>query len=398
MSIHGEGLFQQGLTVTAVCTSCHTSHDILPHTDPTSSIHRDNVAKTCTQCHGQIEQVHRKVIEGRLWEEEPHKIPACVDCHSPHKIRRVFYAAGMANEDCLTCHRKPDLTMERDGETISLYVDEDGFSTTAHAKAACAQCHTEVTTSRERACETIEIEVDCSICHAEPVAEYETGMHGTLHAEGDPDAPYCLDCHDKHDTQPKTVPTSPTFPRNVPALCAQCHRAGEQAAVRIETEVADIVESYVDSIHGKGLLQSGLVVTATCSNCHSPHRELPPDDERSTIQPRQRRRHLRHMPPRHRGDLQDQHPLAPEGGEERKRRELPTCEDCHTSHTISRHDLPDFRFAMMDQCGAATRKRPRPSSTPSTARSRGSDPPARPSATTATAPTTSCRPRTPTRR
>jgi hypothetical protein len=28
MSIHGEGLFRQGLTVTAVCTSCHTSHDI----------------------------------------------------------------------------------------------------------------------------------------------------------------------------------------------------------------------------------------------------------------------------------------------------------------------------------------------------------------------------------
>ncbi len=34
LSIHGEGLFKKGLTVTAVCTSCHTSHDILEHTDP----------------------------------------------------------------------------------------------------------------------------------------------------------------------------------------------------------------------------------------------------------------------------------------------------------------------------------------------------------------------------
>ncbi len=50
LSIHGEGLFRQGLTVTAVCTSCHNSHLILPHTDPRSSIHRDNVAATCTQC------------------------------------------------------------------------------------------------------------------------------------------------------------------------------------------------------------------------------------------------------------------------------------------------------------------------------------------------------------
>ena len=36
----------QGLTVTAVCTSCHTSHLILPHTDERSSIHVDNVAAT----------------------------------------------------------------------------------------------------------------------------------------------------------------------------------------------------------------------------------------------------------------------------------------------------------------------------------------------------------------
>ena len=33
-SIHGEGLFRRGLVVTAVCTSCHTAHFILPHTDP----------------------------------------------------------------------------------------------------------------------------------------------------------------------------------------------------------------------------------------------------------------------------------------------------------------------------------------------------------------------------
>ncbi len=65
MSIHGEGLFRQGLIVTAVCTSCHTAHDILSHTDTRSSIHVNNVAETCASCHVQIERVHRKVIEGR---------------------------------------------------------------------------------------------------------------------------------------------------------------------------------------------------------------------------------------------------------------------------------------------------------------------------------------------
>ncbi len=66
-SIHGDGLFRRGLIVSAVCTDCHFSHNILPHENPESSINRDNIAKTCTQCHAQIERVHVKVINGELW-------------------------------------------------------------------------------------------------------------------------------------------------------------------------------------------------------------------------------------------------------------------------------------------------------------------------------------------
>ncbi|MBF0491023.1 MAG: hypothetical protein HQL15_10535, partial [Candidatus Omnitrophica bacterium] len=39
-SIHGEGLLKKGLSVTATCSSCHLAHQILPHTDPRSSIAR----------------------------------------------------------------------------------------------------------------------------------------------------------------------------------------------------------------------------------------------------------------------------------------------------------------------------------------------------------------------
>jgi len=353
LSIHGEGLFKKGLTVTAVCTSCHTSHNILPHTDPRSSIHVRNVAKTCSQCHGRIEDVHRQVIEGRLWEEEPHKIPACVDCHSPHKIRKVFYPAGMANKDCLRCHADTELTTERDGKTISLYVDEEAYNLSTHSGTACAQCHTDVQLSRKRPCETIDSKVDCGICHAGPVQEYGSSVHGTLHAAGDPDAPYCTDCHSYHATQSKDFPSSPTFARNVPLLCARCHRAGEKAAVRIEADVTDIVQSYIDSIHGRGLIESGLVVTATCADCHSPHHELPPADPQSTV---------------NRSNIADTCGTCHHGieetfltsihatGEAKNGHILPTCEDCHTSHTIGRTDLPGFRTAMMEQCGRCHEK------------------------------------------
>ncbi len=351
-SIHGEGLYGKGLSVTAVCTSCHTSHLILPHTDPRSSINRKNITKTCTQCHARIEEVHRKVVEGKLWETEPGKIPACVDCHSPHKIRRVFYDAGMANKDCLRCHGDPQLTMQRDGETISLFVDQDKYAASAHAEKACAQCHTEVTASHARPCETIKSKVDCSICHAEPVQQYNSGVHGRLHAEGDPDAPVCLDCHEKHDTHRHRNPASPTFARNVPDLCGRCHRTGQKAAVRINDEFPP-VESYHESIHGKGLEESGLVVTATCVSCHTAHHELPPDDPASSVN---RENIAGTCGTCHHGIEEQFRKSIHATGEPTPEHQLPTCDDCHSSHRISRVDKADFRFVMMDQCGRCHEK------------------------------------------
>jgi len=350
LSIHGEGLFKKGLSVTAVCTSCHTSHDILPHTDPASTIHPDNVATTCTACHAQIETVHRKVIEGRLWEEEPNLIPACVDCHSPHKARRVFYPAGMSNKDCMTCHARQDLSMTRDGEQVPLYVDEIEYGLSMHSETACAQCHADATVSLTRPCETITQKVDCSVCHADQVQQYEGSTHGVLHAGGDEDAPTCMDCHADHATQGRGEDTSPTFPRNVPELCSSCHREGGQAAERIHADVDDIAGSYDMSIHGQGLTESGLLVTATCVSCHTAHGELPPDDPGSTV---------------HTDNIADTCGECHHGIEEAFKRgvhwrengdvdpdvELPACNDCHTSHTISRTDREDFRLVMMDQCG-----------------------------------------------
>jgi cytochrome b subunit of formate dehydrogenase len=349
LSIHGVGLFQKGLSVTAVCTSCHTSHDILEHTDPLSSIHRENVARTCTRCHSRIEEVHVKVIEGKLWEHEPHKIPSCVECHQPHKIRpRPLEARGAANADCLGCHSDPTMTMERNDEVISLYIDEAAYSLGMHSGTACAQCHVDVALAQERPCESDIGPVDCSICHAEPVQNYQRSNHGVLAATGDPDAPRCLDCHEKHATEDHRLPTSPTYPRNVPELCAKCHRQGEAAAARIDSEVDDIVGSYVMSIHGKGLLEAGLVVSATCTNCHTAHLELPKDDPDSTVNS---------------ANVSETCGTCHHGIEETFRtsihwpgnadtdRELPTCESCHASHTISRTDATGFRIAMMNQCG-----------------------------------------------
>ena len=353
-SIHGEGLFKKGLTVTAVCSSCHSAHLVLPHEDARSSTNRANIAKTCTRCHARIEVVHQKVVNGKLWEKEPHKVPSCTDCHTSHKIRRSAFAQGMATKDCLLCHGKPELAMTRGGKRISLFVDDQQYAASTHARVACAQCHVEVRASLRRACEAIKSRVDCSSCHAAVVDVYWTSIHGKLYAKGDADAPGCLDCHDKHATKSKRWPNSPTFARAVPDLCGRCHRAGEKAARRIHTQGPDIVKSYRESIHGVGLLEAGLVVTATCADCHTAHGELPPNDPASTVS---RERLIETCSKCHQriGDVfRSSIHGAPSARSQGKK--LPICEDCHTSHQISRTDVADFRMLMMRQCGNCHRK------------------------------------------
>jgi len=347
-SIHGIGLFRQGLTVTAVCIDCHTAHNVLPHTDPNSSIYRDNIPKTCQKCHGRIEQVHKKVIQGELWEKEPNKIPVCVDCHAPHEIRRVLYEEGMADEDCMKCHGRKDLTGTKDGRVVSMYVDIDEMKGSVHRQQSCAQCHTGATPSHTRPCATVAEKVDCSICHSEVVVQYVTSTHGNLYDRGDPDAPYCTDCHGGHDMLGRRDPNSRTYPTKVPDLCGDCHRSGGKAAIRYKGELTDIVDNYSMSIHGKGLLQSGLVVTAMCTDCHTPHHVLPASDSTSSVN----RANIPETCAECHHGIYDQYVTSIHSDKMNDTEKLlPTCSDCHQSHTIIRADMDEFRTEIIDQCG-----------------------------------------------
>ncbi|NOY82012.1 MAG: hypothetical protein GXP31_13530 [Kiritimatiellaeota bacterium] len=352
LSIHGQGLLKMGLRVTAVCTSCHNSHLILEPDNPDASINPENVAKTCMKCHSRIEQVHVKVISGKLWEQAPHEIPSCADCHPPHKIRRTpANLKNVANKECVGCHANRNLSMERDGKKLSLFVDEKAFKASRHSSVACAQCHNEVSTVLKRPCAAIKHKVDCSICHAETVQKYQTGIHGKRAAAGDPNAPTCLTCHSAHTAQSHLSPTSPTFAMNVPKLCGECHTQGKPVAEVIANRIPqakNIVNSYIDSVHGQGLLKAGLVVAANCASCHTAHHELPKSDPDSSVNPA----HLADTCGAcHKGIERQFKTSVHWPGRGKTKEKLPVCEDCHTSHTISRVTAKGFRTRMMNQCG-----------------------------------------------
>lgn len=346
-SIHGEGLFKRGLIVTAVCTSCHTSHDILPHENQFSSINRNNIVKTCLQCHRQIETVHQKVINGKLWENQPHKIPVCIECHAPHKVRRVFYTDSYPDDMCMKCHSNKDLYKVVDGKKVSLFVNLTEFKGSVHTVNSCVKCHTNVNQAKNPVCKTSG-KVDCSICHQSQVEDYNISIHGQKHYGGDKSAPYCVDCHSSHNVQSKKALNSPTFARNVPELCGKCHREGKNIGMAIDEHDKGIVASYKESIHGKGLLQSGLMVTATCVDCHSSHKELPFKDPRSTVN----RNNISATCAQCHLGIYEKFKVSVHSSEVNKTdKKLPVCNDCHFSHEINRVDQKDFRQDIIQKCG-----------------------------------------------
>lgn len=353
MSMHGKVLLKSGLIVAAVCTSCHTSHNVLPHTDPASSINRHNVAKTCMKCHANIERTHQKVIRKTLWEKEAHKIPSCVECHQPHIQRQIMYSDSLTDDYCMKCHDDPNLVMANDeGGIKSLYVDleeYDEFRGTLHKKEkiACVKCHSNVDIAREPICINSG-PVDCSACHPEENDIFQKSIHGKLLAKLDPNAPGCTDCHGKHANMSKANPDSPINPINIPLLCGSCHQEGKKAAVRIKKgHEHNIVSTYSMSIHGKGLVKSGLLVSATCASCHTGHSILPQSDPDSTVN----RNHVTATCETcHYGvarKIKQSVHNTPVGADSSR---FPTCSDCHSAHGAARITEAAFRKQQAAEC------------------------------------------------
>jgi hypothetical protein len=257
----------------------------------------------------------------------------------------------MADKDCLNCHDNRNLVSQKNGR--SLYVDKLLLNNSIHSKIACSQCHSEVNISKIRPCETITKKVDCAACHSEIGSEYATSTHGAFFFKDDPNAPTCKECHGTHNVLGKHNPDSPIFATNIPTLCAKCHREGEKAAVRYTGTEKDIILHYSQSIHGKGLIKSGLTVTATCTDCHTAHHELPHDNPESTINPK---RIASTCGQCHHGIQEAFEKSVHSSFVTKTEKQLPVCNDCHSAHTIRRADSEGFKLTIMEQCGRCHEK------------------------------------------
>jgi thiosulfate reductase cytochrome b subunit len=248
---------------------------------------------------------------------------------SPSLVRRVASAAAVLG---MLATATPGSAA--DAINCALCHDDVAVTSTAHEGVACQDCHTNVTSKRHKAADLAELSGDkiCAQCHRMAAR----ALSGSVHKDG----AGCQDCHDKGHVVAKngTATGSTMSPVNQVRTCGGCHN-----------QPPELVQGYVDSVHGRGLLISGLNVAPGCSSCHGSHKILPVHD------PKARTSH-EHSPEMcgecHEGVLrvwkdESAHGAAWKADEPNG----PVCTTCHASHAISDPVNAGPRLKFPNQCG-----------------------------------------------
>lgn len=202
----------------------------------------------------------------------------------------LFSGAGKlyaqpSNDDCLSCHDDPGLTAEKSGKKVSRYIPANALDHSVHKNVTCASCHIDAAVDDFPHPETLK-PVDCGTCHTDAKDKYLRGIHGRAFLNNQPYAPTCKECHGSHEVLSSQDPKSKTYKMNVPILCGTCHKEGAPVARSYNISEHNILQNYSQGIHGQGMYKKGLIVSATCNDCHGNHLILPHTNSSSSISPK----------------------------------------------------------------------------------------------------------------
>ncbi len=252
------------------------------------------------------------------------------------------------NEECQLCHGEADVVeMAEDDPRPGLVVDVEALAGSVHGDFDCVFCHEGIDDIPHAASLEPADPVACSLCHDDAYEDYAASVHGVEHETGGDDAASCSSCHGSHDILPADDEDSRVYPLTLPETCGACH-GDEILAQEHAIAVPDAYQRYVESVHGRGLLRAGLLVSASCTDCHAAHDVVPHTDPGSRL--------FRSRVPEtcgscHRGVLRDYresiHGTLLESGDT----DVPTCTTCHATHAIPPAFEVGFRAAAVAECG-----------------------------------------------
>jgi len=171
-------------------------------------------------------------------------------------------------QDCLGCHGDRSTTSSLAGDSVKgarLFVDPTQFKGSVHGKLGfdCTTCHQSISGYPH----TKVSPVDCSGCHGDAAKQLAGSVHGRVNAETGTAPAGCADCHGSHYILRPADPASKVYRLTQFQACATCHSDSTHMA-RFGQGNSASVRSYLESVHGKALLEKGLSIAPVCTDCH----------------------------------------------------------------------------------------------------------------------------------
>ena len=268
-------------------------------------------------------------------------------------------------DECLACHEDKDLTMEKNGKKISLFVDAASFKKSTHSGNECTDCHLNYK-AEDIPHNPNKKDVNCNECHG--VKHADGSVHTNLK---------CYTCHSFHTVKPAkeltaeksqfcvtchntasvtSFKTSIHFKKNI--NCDNCHKGGHNVIKFTKASGSQMCATchkkenldLKSSVHGKSIsgVKSPVCLdchvahgvtgnkftqeTKACLNCHLDAKKFPGEERGSAIFTGQYEKSI------HATSMKNGKPVA-------------TCTDCHGNHMIKKMTDPDVKNQLLKTCG-----------------------------------------------
>jgi formate dehydrogenase gamma subunit len=310
-------------------------------------------------------------------------------------------AQVQGQSDCLLCHDDEYMTMERDGQEISLDVSAADFEGTPHdwldcvdchvgldsndlphadpmprAVVSCLDCHDQVgeTHHFHPGFKTIDAESvlepglncvechgrhtiyasdhpqypftaqrqtsRCGICHEIESVGYLHSAHARALQEGAPTAPTCVSCHDSPEINGEGECDLVPEKIRQARLCMSCHIENPEVAGQT-IYGTPFMQSFQDSVHGKALFECN-PEAPSCVDCHGSHEVARAADQISHVS---RGEIVTSCSQCHQEAAEDYLHSVHAEVFSKGNLDAPVCTDCHGEHNILHHADPDSPVA-----------------------------------------------------
>jgi len=105
-SVHGKAVLNDKNPVAAICSDCHTTHDV---EDPAKDSTRLAITKNCGGCHAESLKTYTDTYHGQINKLGYAYTAKCFDCHGSHTIQRVDDPKSKVHpnnrlQTCQQCH------------------------------------------------------------------------------------------------------------------------------------------------------------------------------------------------------------------------------------------------------------------------------------------------------